>query len=91
MVPPQDDVLYETLTVYETLQFAALLRLPPSMPRAKKLARVDNVIDVLGLQRSRDTIIGGFLRRGLSGVGCFHRIYIHCVVSSKRHSSAGLE
>ncbi|MEW5311333.1 MAG: hypothetical protein WDW38_003059 [Sanguina aurantia] len=62
----QDDVLYETLTVYETLQFVALLRLPSQMARAKKLARVEAVIDVLGLQKSRGTIIGGFFRRGIS-------------------------
>ena len=33
----QDDVLYETLTVYETLLFAATLRLPRNMSRAQKV------------------------------------------------------
>lgn len=37
------------------------------MSRAEKEGRVDAVIDVLGLRKSRGTIIGGFLRRGISG------------------------
>lgn len=34
---PQDDVLYETLTVRETLVYAGLLRLPRSMTKAEKV------------------------------------------------------
>ena len=33
----QDDVLYETLTVHETLTYAGLLRLPGSMSKADKV------------------------------------------------------
>ena len=54
----QDDLLYESLTVYETLYFAAMLRLPSSMTRAQKVARVADVIQSLGLGRCKDTIIG---------------------------------
>ena len=54
----QDDLLYESLTVYETLCFAAMLRLPSSMTRAQKVARVADVIQSLGLGRCKDTIIG---------------------------------
>ncbi len=57
----QDDLLYETLTVYETLYFAAMLRLPKYMTRADKIERVNAVISSLGLERCRDTIIGGEL------------------------------
>jgi energy-coupling factor transporter ATP-binding protein EcfA2 len=53
--------------VHETLYFAAMLRLPSHMTRAQKLDRVDGVIASLGLRRCRDTIIGGFFRRGVSG------------------------
>lgn len=63
----QDDLLYEALTVYETLHFAATLRLPPHMTRGERADRVENVIAALGLGQCRDTIIGGFLRRGISG------------------------
>jgi ABC-type multidrug transport system ATPase subunit len=65
--PQQDDVLYESLTVYETLLYAGLLRLPRAMPVEEKRRRVEAVISGLGLTRSRGTIIGGFFRRGISG------------------------
>jgi len=56
--PVQDDLLYETLTVFETLYFAAMLRLPAHMSKAQKKERVEVVIKALGLTRCRDTIIG---------------------------------
>ena len=37
----QDDILYESLTVAETLGFAAQLRLPREWSRAQKAARAD--------------------------------------------------
>lgn len=63
----QDDLLYAELTVYETLYFAALLRLPQSWTRERKLQRVDIVIAALGLSKCRDTMIGGYMTRGVSG------------------------
>jgi ABC-type multidrug transport system ATPase subunit len=63
----QDDLLYETLTVFETLYFAAMLRLPQKMSTAEKEQRVHTVIKALGLKRCQDTIIGGGFRRGVSG------------------------
>lgn len=66
--PLQDDLLYAELTVYETLYFAAMLRLPRSWARADKLARVEMVISGLGIERCRDTIIGGCGGRSCIGV-----------------------
>eukprot|EP00210_Caulerpa_lentillifera_P005992 g5727.t1 len=63
----QDDLLYSNLTVYETLYYAALLKLPKTMTRTEKLDRVEAVISALGLDRCRDTLIGGGFRRGVSG------------------------
>ena len=54
----QDDLLYESLTVYEVLYYAAMLRLPRTMSVADKIHRVDTVIKALGLDTCRDTIIG---------------------------------
>jgi ABC-type multidrug transport system ATPase subunit len=54
----QDDLLYETLTVWETLSFAAALRLPRHMTAAQRTERVEAVITELGLNKCRDTIIG---------------------------------
>jgi hypothetical protein len=60
-------VLYESLTVRETLRYAARLRLTRTMATADKLARAEDVIVALGLTRAADTIIGGYFRRGVSG------------------------
>ncbi|KAI8462016.1 ABC-2 type transporter-domain-containing protein [Phakopsora pachyrhizi] len=45
-------------TVREALTFSALLRQPKSVPRWAKLADVDRVIDLLGLQNLEDAIVG---------------------------------
>lgn len=63
----QDDCLWSSLTVSETLSYAAELRLPSDWPLARKLVRVDDVIDQLGLRHVRHTIIGVALKRGVSG------------------------
>ncbi|XP_062179860.1 ABC transporter G family member 16-like [Phragmites australis] len=63
----QDDLLYPMLTVRETLLFAAEFRLPRALSPDKKRARVDVLIDQLGLSRAADTIIGDEGHRGVSG------------------------
>jgi ABC-type multidrug transport system ATPase subunit len=55
---PQDDLLYEALTVYETLYYAAMLRLPRRMSQEDKLRRIDVMVQALGLRQCRDTIVG---------------------------------
>ncbi|KAF6261731.1 hypothetical protein COO60DRAFT_1699664 [Scenedesmus sp. NREL 46B-D3] len=92
----QDDVLYESLTVKETLQYAALLRLPSSMSRGDKMGRVDQVIDALGLRKSKDTIIGGFFRRGISGgerkrVSIGHELLINPAIIMLDEPTSGLD
>ncbi|KAK6782813.1 hypothetical protein RDI58_020609 [Solanum bulbocastanum] len=63
----QDDVLYPHLTVTETLLFTALLRLPQSLSREEKERHVEHVIAELGLNKCRNSMIGGPLFRGISG------------------------
>ncbi|EGF83345.1 hypothetical protein BATDEDRAFT_8584 [Batrachochytrium dendrobatidis JAM81] len=63
----QDDVVFRNLSVYNTLMYSALLRLPSTMPRSEKEQRVENVIASLGLQGCRDTWIGDSEVRGISG------------------------
>ncbi|KAG8375225.1 hypothetical protein BUALT_Bualt10G0078200 [Buddleja alternifolia] len=63
----QDDVLYPHLTVFETLLFTALLRLPKSLTKDEKVQHVEHVIAELGLTRCRNSMIGGPLFRGISG------------------------
>ena len=55
------------LTVSEALLFAARLRLPEGLPESEKMARVDDVIEKLGLGAVRDVRIGDGEKRGISG------------------------
>ncbi|EOA18934.1 hypothetical protein CARUB_v10007565mg [Capsella rubella] len=63
----QDDALYPHLTVTETLVFTALLRLPNSFKKQEKINQAKAVMTELGLDRCKDTIIGGPFLRGVSG------------------------
>ncbi|XP_068641012.1 ABC transporter G family member 26-like [Aristolochia californica] len=64
----QDDILFPQLTVEETLIFAAFLRLPRDMSRRQKYTRVETVLKELGLERCRQTKVGGaFVLNGISG------------------------
>ncbi|MCL7024405.1 hypothetical protein MKW94_019914 [Papaver nudicaule] len=63
----QDDLLYPMLTVEETLMFSAEFRLPRTLSKPKKLARVQAVIDELGLRDAAKTIVGDEGQRGISG------------------------
>jgi ABC-type multidrug transport system ATPase subunit len=54
---PQDDVLHRELSVSTALEYAAELRFPADVPRAERLARVDEVLHELGLESRRDVPI----------------------------------
>ncbi|KAB1217221.1 ABC transporter G family member 9 [Morella rubra] len=63
----QDDILYPHLTVTETLVFTSLLRLPNSLTKDEKVQHAESVIEELDLTRCKNSIIGGYLLRGISG------------------------
>uniref|UniRef100_A0A1J3HN38 ABC transporter G family member 19 n=1 Tax=Noccaea caerulescens TaxID=107243 RepID=A0A1J3HN38_NOCCA len=63
----QDDLLFPMLTVKETLMFASEFRLPRSLPKSKKMERVEALIEQLGLRSAADTLIGDEGHRGVSG------------------------
>ncbi|GAB2272434.1 ABC transporter G member 20 [Dionaea muscipula] len=63
----QDDLLFPMLTVEETLMFSAEFRLPRTLPKSKKRARVQALIDQLGLRNAAKTVIGDEGHRGVSG------------------------
>ncbi len=65
--PAQDEVLIGTLTVRETLNYVARLRLPPATPAARRVEVVEGIITELGLESVGDTKIGNWHIRGLSG------------------------
>lgn len=64
--------LISLLTVRETIRFAAELRLPAWMPRAKKLYRAEDMIRIMGLKGCADNMVqsisGGECRRVMIAV-----------------------
>ncbi|KAK5270552.1 Multidrug resistance protein [Exophiala xenobiotica] len=54
----QQDLHLETSTVREALKFSALLRQPAGIPKAEKLAYVDEVIKLLDMQEYADAVVG---------------------------------
>jgi ABC-type multidrug transport system ATPase subunit len=65
----QDDAMFSALTVKETLMTAAHFQLPSSVTQSEKDDYVDSIINELGLNKCRDTIIGDAKERGVSGGG----------------------
>jgi len=63
----QEDAMIGSLTVRETIDFAARLSLPGKLNRHERKARVEELIEAFGLQRQADTIVGTPLRKGVSG------------------------
>ena len=63
----QQDILLPTLTVRETLQYSAALRLPSSTSAEARQRVVEEVIRELGLKECADTRIGNTQHRGCSG------------------------
>ena len=54
--------------MYEMLAYTAELKNPMKEPFQKKVAKVENVIQQLGLSGCRGVRIGSTLSRGISGV-----------------------
>jgi ABC-type multidrug transport system ATPase subunit len=63
----QQDLLRPELTVRETLQDAADLRLPSLSTSTQRKAVVESVISELGLRECADTRIGSSIHKGCSG------------------------
>ncbi|KAK6592492.1 ABC transporter [Botrytis cinerea] len=62
-----DDALLSSLTVRETLHFAAGLRLPSFMTKEQKTRRAEDVLLKMGLKDCADNLIGSDLIKGISG------------------------
>ncbi|KNB06497.1 hypothetical protein FOXG_07190 [Fusarium oxysporum f. sp. lycopersici 4287] len=63
----QEDALIGSLTVRETMIFAARLALPSNVTRKEAFRRVDDLIASFGLQSQAHTIVGTPIKKGLSG------------------------
>ncbi|RDX94785.1 putative white-brown complex-like protein 30, partial [Mucuna pruriens] len=64
---PQDDIVHGNLTVEENLRFSARCRLSADMPKPDKVLIVERVIESVGLQAVRDSLVGTVEKRGISG------------------------
>ncbi|KAI9594039.1 hypothetical protein BDF19DRAFT_423796 [Syncephalis fuscata] len=73
----QEDTLMPTLTVYETILYSALLRLPADMSTDAKHSRVMDSIHELGIYHIRNRRIGESGARSISG-GEKRRVSIAC-------------
>ncbi|KAK8087832.1 ABC transporter [Apiospora hydei] len=62
-----DDALLPSLTVRETLRFAAGLRLPSFMSKREKYDRAEEVLLKMGLKDCADNLVGSELVKGISG------------------------
>jgi ABC-type multidrug transport system ATPase subunit len=69
---PQQDVVHDTLTVQEALEYAGELRFAPDVAEAERAARIEEVLVELGLERCRALPIrrlsGGQQRRVAVGL-----------------------
>ncbi|KAF2250137.1 ATP-binding cassette transporter-like protein [Trematosphaeria pertusa] len=63
----QEDALVGSLTVRETLYFAARLALPSSVSKSERIARIEALLAAFGLQKQAETLIGTPIRKGVSG------------------------
>ncbi|EPE05021.1 abc transporter [Ophiostoma piceae UAMH 11346] len=54
----QQDLHLETATVRESLRFSAILRQPPTVPKAEKYAFVEEVIQMLNMEEFADAVVG---------------------------------
>lgn len=59
---PQEDIIYDNLTLGKMLWYTAKLKMPPDTTDAEKEKRIDSVLNMVDLQKHKDTFI-----RKLSG------------------------
>lgn len=60
----QDDVILDTMTVRESLKMSAILRLPKDIDHEE---RIDDLLEILGLESCQNTLIGSSMVKGISG------------------------
>ncbi|OWF52253.1 ABC transporter G family member 14 [Mizuhopecten yessoensis] len=63
----QDDIFLSNLTLWETLYFTAMIRIPDQVSQQEKTEKIYSVVDSLGLKKCLHTPIGDIFCRGISG------------------------
>ncbi|XP_021373096.1 ABC transporter G family member 27-like [Mizuhopecten yessoensis] len=64
----QSDVFLPNLTLWETLYFIAMVRIPDRFTKEEKTDRINIIVKFLGLQKCLQTVIGRTYSHGLSGL-----------------------
>ena len=64
---PQDDLLFNNLTVYENLFYCGKLRLPHIRDSKELKKKIDNILVQIGLSEKRDLVVGSIMDKKLSG------------------------
>ena len=63
----QEDALLGSLTVHETLKFAARISLPKHVSKSERIRRIDSLLTAFGLRDQTNELIGTPIRKGISG------------------------
>ncbi|KAJ5346345.1 hypothetical protein N7541_008827 [Penicillium brevicompactum] len=63
----QEDALIGSLTVQETLKFAADLSLPRCVSKLQRMERIRTLLEAFGIQKQANTLVGTPIRKGISG------------------------
>ncbi|RAL13164.1 P-loop containing nucleoside triphosphate hydrolase protein [Aspergillus homomorphus CBS 101889] len=63
----QEDALIGSLTVRETMKFAADLSLPSSVTKRQRMERIQALLEAFGIQKQANTLVGTPIRKGISG------------------------
>ena len=63
----QEDALLGSLTVRETLNFAARLSLPKRISKTERIRRITSLLTAFGLRGQAEDLIGTPIRKGISG------------------------
>ncbi|KAB8077240.1 P-loop containing nucleoside triphosphate hydrolase protein [Aspergillus leporis] len=63
----QEDALIGSLTVQETMKFAADLSLPGPVSRSQRADRIQTLLSAFGIQNQASTLVGTPIRKGISG------------------------
>ncbi|QKX61298.1 uncharacterized protein TRUGW13939_08446 [Talaromyces rugulosus] len=63
----QEDALIGSLTVEETIRFAADLSLPGDVSKCQRRERITTLLQALGIQKQAKTLVGTPIRKGISG------------------------
>lgn len=64
---PQDDIFLRELSVEEVVSHSAFMRLPRDWSKARKLEKVNEILELLEIDHIRDQVIGDESKRGISG------------------------